>query len=285
MIRYCIFLLIFAFSSAAFANKDAAKAINDALIYHAYFGTAKATQKLLARGGDPDTVDEHGWPILAIAADRNDDQATPIAKALIDAGANINAAYRNNYPLLNAIKNNNSSLVSMLVAADANLRIRSPEGVSVYKIAKKLGNKDIIYYLEKQLFEEAQTQKFLRSEQHISQLLQQYGFHHCAFNYWGYYLRSKQDKDADVEAIKQRMRNHAIHASEIGRRAATYFPKVYNEKFDNIVLKEREYVSKTLNDMISNRNRRIHGVGKVADMLKRCHIEKTPEYFHAVATQ
>lgn len=276
-ITLCLVLAI----TPAYANK----ALSEALIYHVYFGKAAAVQNLMDKGADPNTRDEHGWPALAAATDRNDSQAYPIAKILIDAGADVNASHNQNYPLLNAIKNNRAPLVALLVAADANLRIRSPEGVPVYNVAKKLNNPDIIYYLEKQLFEEAQTQSFLRSKRHLKQLTSQYAFHHCAFQYWGYYLRSKQDKNMDEEALKNKMRKHAAKASAIGERTLRYFPKVFEEKFNEVAANQRKHISQTLNEMISNRNRRVQGVGKPKDMLKRCHLKRTPAYFHAVALQ
>ena len=87
----------------------------------------------------------------------------------------------------------------------------------------------------------------------------------------------------DEEAIKDRMRQHAAAASEIGKRALRYFPDVYHEKFQNVAATERSYITNLLNEMISNRNRKLQGIGKVDDMLKRCHIDKTPAYFQAIA--
>jgi len=268
-------------SSYASAND----ALNDTLIYHTYFGQATSVQQALTKGADPNTRDEHGWPALAAAADRSDKEAYPIAKALIEAGADVNAAKDRNYPLLNAIKNENEKLVALMVAADVNLRVKNIEGVSVYSIAKKLGNPKIIYQIEKELMEQAQTQTFLRGRQHLKQLTTQYAFHHCAFQYWGYYLRSKQDKNVDETLVKNRMQLHANDAAAIGQRAAQYFPTIFQSKYEQIASTQRESVSKTLNDMISNRNRRRLGVGTLKDMFKRCHLNKTPAYFHAIAAR
>ncbi|MDG1286631.1 MAG: ankyrin repeat domain-containing protein [Rickettsiales bacterium] len=259
------------------------EAMNETLIYHTYFGKAASVQQALVKGANPNTRDEHGWPVLAAAADRSGNEAYAISKALLEAGADVNAAKDRNYPILNAIKNENAPLVALMVAANANLRVRNAEGISVYSIAKKLGNSRIIYQIEKKLMEQAQTQTFLRSKQHLRQLTSQYAFHHCAFQYWGFYLRSKQDKEMDEEAIKDRMRTHANDASATGQRALQYFPNAYNAQYDKIISTQRANLAATLNKMISNRNRRRQGVGKTADMFKRCHLDKTPTYFHATA--
>jgi hypothetical protein len=281
-----LLLVLFSFFTLirpAFSTDESQKALRDAMIYHAYFGNAEGMRRALSKGGDPNTKDEHNWPLLAVAADRSDDQAYPISYLLLKAGANPDIAKDLHYPLINAIKNNNAPLVALLVADDANLRIYGPDGISAYKLAKKYNNPKIVYYLEKQFFEEAQTQQFLKSRLHLKQLTTQYAFHHCAFQYWGFYLRSKQDKDMNVEAIKNRMRFYANGASELSKRAAHYFPTVHEQKFDAIAEKQRDRIGNELNAMISNRNRREQGVGSIPDLILRCNLISTPDYFHAIA--
>lgn len=266
-------------------EEEQQKMLADSLIYQAYFGDAASTRELLRKGADPNTRDEHDWPVLAVAADRSDKQAYPIAYALIRAGADINAGHERNYPIINAIKNKNASLVALLVSEDVHLRVRGPDGLTAYQNAQKMKHPAILYFLEKEFFEQAQTQKFLRSKLHLRQLTSQYAFHHCAFQYWGFYLRSKQDQDMDEDAIRERMRKYAYAAQAIGERAAQYFPEIYRKEYDAIADKQRNYISEQLNKMISNRNRRQQGVGKISDLLKRCNINLTPEYFHAIAVK
>ena len=273
------FLTLFVMLPKSYASQE----LDKALIYHTYFGSLKDVERMLEKGASPNATDEHGWPVLAIAADRSDKQAYPIAKILVRKGADVNAAHERNYPLLNAIKNNNEPLVALLVSEEANLRARGPDGTPLYSTAKKLKNPTILYYIEKRLFEEQQLRSFLNSTKHLKQMSQIYRFDHCAFQYWGYYLRSKQDKDMKIEQIKDRMRQHAFRASATGERIAQYFPQFTEEKLKSIATKQRQYVSKLLNDMISNRNRRAKGVGKIKDMAKRCYLSKTPTYFHAEA--
>lgn len=257
--------------------------LNDALVYHAYFGKADAVIRTLKKGADANAKDEHGWPVIAVAADRSDGQAFAISYALIKAGANINIAKDGNYAIFNAIKHNNTKLVALLVSESANLNVTNQDGLTVMAAARKTGNKRIIEILDKRIFEEQQLLTFLSSTEHLKQITSEYGFHHCAFQYWGYYLRSKQDKGMNEDAIKGRMQHHANEAARVGRLALQYFPDIYNQHYDVIASKQREHISKTLNELISNRNRRVMGVGKIEDMFKRCNLKKTPLYFHAVA--
>lgn len=273
---------LFAISSVGF-SASANGELNKSLIYYSYFGKADAVQRLLDQGADPNTLDEHGWPVIAVATDRTDGQALEISKALIKAGAEVNRAKGRNYAIVNAIKNRNVDLVAQLIYADANLRVKAPDGSNLMTFAKKKGNQEILEIVTKRVLEQRQFFEFLQSKMHIKQLTSQYGFHHCAFQYWGYYLRSKQDKNIDEEKIKDHMRYHANEATKIGRRALQFFPDVYNKQYDLIAGKQRKELTENLNKLISNRNRRIKGVGKTADMFKRCQLNKTPTYFHNIA--
>ena len=87
----------------------------------------------------------------------------------------------------------------------------------------------------------------------------------------------------DGEKIKNRARHHANAASKIGLLALQYFPQAYNQHYDVIAGKQRKHISGSLNELISNRNRRAMGVGEIKDLFKRCNLKKTPVYFHAVA--
>ena len=258
-------------------------ALGDSLVYHAYFGETQQVEQLLAKKADPNTKDEHGWPVIAVAADRSDGQAYDISKALIAAGADVNVARGSHYAIFNAIKHNNTKLVALLVAADADLNVKNADGLTVMAAARKTANAQTIDLLDKRIFEAIELQRFLLSIGHLKQLTSQYAFHHCAFQYWAYYHRSKQERDMDGEKIKNRARHHANAASKIGLLALQYFPQAYNQHYDVIAGKQRKHISGSLNELISNRNRRAMGVGEIKDLFKRCNLKKTPVYFHAVA--
>lgn len=278
--QYVLSMFISLCYTLAFSyNAQALDPLNESLVYHTYFGKVEEIQKLLVKGADPNTRDEHYWPVLAIAADRSDEQSYPIAKALIEAGAELDIGHQRNYPLINAIRNRNVPLIRLLVSQGANLMVKDSDGNSALSLARETRNHEIIDPLEKQLLEEEQTQIFLRSARHLWQITQQYAFHNCAFQYWGYYLQSNQDADMDENAVKDKIQYHARKIAALGRRALRYFPTTYRSKFDRIASDERQKITRELDDMISNRNRRRKGVGSLQDQLKRCGIEQSPLHY------
>lgn len=244
--------------------------LNESLIYNVYFGTAADVQRLLRKGADPNATDEHQWPALAIASDRNDAESTPIAQALIEAGADVNNAHNLNYSLINAIRNNNVPLVELLLSHEASIRVYDARGQSPYAIAKKEGNEEILYYLEKIIFEERQLKSYLQSAVHLRQIMEKFTFNNCAFQYWSFYLNSKQDKNIDEAAMKKRIQGHANKAQEAGREGLRFFPTIFQNPLSKMTTQTRLAIYNELNGMLSNRNRRVHGVGKEADMQQRC---------------
>jgi len=283
MNRYLSSLVLFLTTLCGAWAAQANDELNDALIYHAYFGNAQAIEKLIQKGADPNTKDEHGWPLIAVASDRNDGHALPISTVLINAGADINVAAKKNYPIFNAIKHKNKDLVALFIAHNINLKVTNPRGMTVQEAAAKTSNRDIIDIISQRVFEEDQANTFLKSKQHLIQLTSRYRFHHCARNYWGYYFRSKQDKDMNKAEIRTRIRHHSTQASLVARNAQRYFTAAYNQHYDVIASEQRSYINDMLNELISNRNRRVMGVGQMKDMLKRCYIIKTPAHFHSTA--
>ena len=248
-----------------------ADALSESLIYHTYFGTAQEVQRLLDKGADPNSKDEHGWTALAIATGRNDANALPIATALIAKGADINAAVGRNYPLVNAIINKNGPLVSLLVAHDVSLQILDEKGNSMLQLAKAMGDQDVIYYIDKRLFELEQTKTFLYSGQHLWQIARRYIFENCAFQYWAFYLKSEQDKGKfDEAAMKKRISDHAAKAQQEASFGSHYFKVFQGANAQTLTTSARQMIYEQLNVMISNRNRRENGVGTEKDFDKRC---------------
>ncbi len=264
-------------SSPTFADKE----MDNSLIYYTYFGKEHQAVSILEKGANPNAVDKHQWPALAIAADRSDAQSFPIAKALIEAGADINAGHNHNYPITNAIKNANLQLAELLINKGVNLRVHNQEGTPLLTLAKDLGDERIINLVEKILFEQKQTQDFLTSQAYLNQLTTTYKFNHCAVQYWNFYLRSKQDKDMNADNIKDIITFHANKAVAAGYAAAQYFPQVYTQSYEVMAGNQRATITENLNSLISNRNRRSQGVGTAADLAMRCKLSDVPTYFHS----
>jgi hypothetical protein len=255
---------------ACFASTAQAGMLEESLIYHTYFGTVQEVQRLLNKGADPNAKDEQGWTALAIAAARNDSQAYPIAEALVNKGADINAAVDRDYPLINAIRNKNEPLVALLMSRDVSLNITDDKGLTAPVLAKNTGNEKIHYYIDKRLFEEQQARSFLYGGVHLWQIATRYVFNTCAVQYWGFYYKSKQDAKMDEKALKEKVSTFALKAKQDAYFGSRYFAALQADKLKNLTETTRSMIYVELDGMISNRNRRDQGVGKEKDFQKRC---------------
>jgi ankyrin repeat protein len=72
-ICYTIYLISLLF--IAFPLRASADPLSEALIYHTYFSGPTEVKRLLDKGADANSTDSHGWTALAIASDRNDNNA------------------------------------------------------------------------------------------------------------------------------------------------------------------------------------------------------------------
>ena len=95
----------------AFAAED----LNKELAYRVQFSKVGDVDILLKEGANPNYVNSLGFPMVAVAVSRNDSDALPILKALIEGGADANqGGDSNQYPIIIAINNNNLSIVKYL---------------------------------------------------------------------------------------------------------------------------------------------------------------------------
>src|SRR5690606_30600335 len=82
------------------------------LLYQASLGNATEVKETLALGANPNAANNDRVPALSVAASRTDAQALPIAQALVDKGASLEARDPSgNTPLMSAIAANNLPLV------------------------------------------------------------------------------------------------------------------------------------------------------------------------------
>jgi ankyrin repeat protein len=251
---------------------SAANSLNESLIYYVYFGTARDVEQVLRLGADPNTVDKHQWPALAIASDRKSPESTPIAIALIRAGADMNRAHLNSYPIHNAIKNGNEKLVFFLLKRGVNLNVRDPQGLDPFQLAHISKNPQIKYYFSKLRFEEAQAKTFLKSKVHLWQRLKRFTYHNCAYQYWSFYVKSGQDKEIDIFKLQRDIAEHARKARVAGGHLLTHFRQMNRDRILGMTAQTRRTIYDELNSMVSNQYRSKHGVGKPADMEKRCGV-------------
>jgi hypothetical protein len=270
MVTRFYYLIALFVGFAAPISSASASSLNESLIYHSYFSTAAEVKSLLDKGADPNSKDKHGWTALAIASDRADPQATPIAEALIAKGADINAAVDRNSPIINAISNKNASLVRVLLLYKVNLKVADSKGNSPMALAKKMQQADIIYYLDKKAFEEAQLSAYLFSTEHYQQITSKFIMANCQYQYWSFYLKSEQDENMDKVAITERIQQNAKVISAMNAEGSRYFALYRDGKMNQVAADARNVIFQQLNAYLSNRNRRENGVGKESDMLERC---------------
>jgi hypothetical protein len=241
------------------------------LIYHVYFGKSTEVQRLLEKGADPNAKDEHGWTALAIASARSDiAEATAISSLLIEKGAQLNVKSGDSYPIFNAILNKNAPLAAVLLEHEVDLKVLDAKGQSVLAIAKKMEEQTIIYYLEKKYFEEEQLRTYLTSQLRYQQLMRKFTLANCYFQYWSFYLSSKQDEKMDEAALRTRINGFVSEISTVAAVGSPHFTSFRSESLNPFAANVRKAIFAELNDMISNRNRKANGVGTEADAVKRC---------------
>jgi hypothetical protein len=100
--------------------------------------------------------------------------------------------------------------------------------------------------------------------------MEKFTMDHCQFEYWRFYLKSKQDKNMNEAALLQRLKDYMKEISLLTMQGAPYFSTFRDGKHNEIATGIRTTIYEELNEMISNRNRRENGVGTEADASKRC---------------
>lgn len=261
------FLLLCVVPPQVVTAKDS---LDESLIYYVYFGKATDVARILRMGANPNAQDKHHWPALAIASDRKSSESTPIAIALVKAGAKIDLGYQHNYPLINAIKNNNDDLVFFLITRGARLDLLDAKGRSAFELAQSSKNKRIRNLIGAIKQEAEQLNQFLTSKVHLRQRLTAFAFNNCAFQYWSFYVNSGQDPELDEFRMTARKNNHASEAQNAATHLFNHFPVFSQSMIHSLTSTIRRTIFNELDGMVSNRNRRKNGVGTVADMKKRC---------------
>ncbi|GAA1222914.1 hypothetical protein GCM10009665_11440 [Kitasatospora nipponensis] len=105
-------------------------------------GDVQAVDTLLRAGADPDTVDEHGTPVLCLAVEAFD---LPMVETLLSAYASPDRADAlGRTPLLRAIELGAGDLTSMMVGRGAHLWIKDAEGRDALALARHWHGTDVV---------------------------------------------------------------------------------------------------------------------------------------------
>jgi hypothetical protein len=149
-----VFLLAPEAMAADMEKKDPAQEI----VYRTNLGRANDVKLLIKKGVSPNQTDEKGTPLVALAATRKDNEGPNVLKALLDAGADIDAKdAEGQTALFYAVRQGNKSIIQFLL--DRGISYYSPDnsGVIARTLAFQQGKQDIVELMDK--FVTAQTDK------------------------------------------------------------------------------------------------------------------------------
>lgn len=248
----------------------AASIYDKELPYKVRFGQATDVEILLEKGADPNQMNESGMPLVAVAASRTDGLAVPILRALIKAKANVNdGGFSKQYPIIIAARRGDAELMSFLLnEAYADFNVQDPNGAFPRDIAEHNGYLDLVAMIDAIQDERAKTLQDMYSPERRNQLIRELLFSSCGHNYMHYYFSTKQDdipKEKQAEALelyKGRMVAALNDLQQIFQMDQTALLSLATDASKRIF--------NELEALISNRNRRKHGVGKPEDLEKRC---------------
>ncbi len=264
----CILLTFIGFP--ANAVEQSRYALDDDLIYRITFGSTEDIHILLEKGANPNARTSQGNPALSVAVERNDLEAVRMVRVLLGKGANPNAPDKaGNVPLVTAIKNKQAEMVVNLVEQGADVHATSAAGVTVMALAKQTGDTALMKPIQDKLGKEETDAAAMRTPERFRDIIRLYGFHSCAYQYWSYYLASRQVPEQQADTEKKIAASRA-QLAQLLQQIRTYYPTTTTEELQHVADKAAHKVYEILDAMVSNRNRAEHGVGTDDDARHRC---------------
>lgn len=271
MIRYRLFFSgLCAMLALAVSAANAKDTIDDDLVYKATIGNAAQVQQLLKGGASPNAVNTEGWSALSLAANRIDGEALPIVKVLVEAGADVNGSANGYSAVINAARNSQVDVVAYLLDHGANPRSVDHNGNDLTWIARHVREPAMQTLVDAVFERERKREQELRSEENLKRLVKEYSYALCEAKYWAFYVASKQDPDMDKEKLTAHINQRLKDANEASRQLFHYFPHLDQPGFQKMTSLSQQTVQQDLEGLISNRNRKAHGVGTQEDMNSRC---------------
>lgn len=246
--------------------KETAK---DEAIYRASLGKAEDVKMLVEKLGNANIVDDMGWPLLAIAAARTDPDAFAVVQALVEAGADVNYhGGRMNYPIMFAVQSGNAEIVKFLLEQGANYRVTDPYGVRLVDYARQSGDPEVIEIIEDAVNNDVLNLARVRSQQYLDQISFDLAYNACALQYYTYYYSSGQDAVPLVQQNEILEKHKLVIGRSIGDLVTLF--RLPQAEANNLFHAARKEIFTELEGLISNRWRRIKGIGQPGDMEERC---------------
>lgn len=239
------------------------------LSYRIEFGNPNDVRILLDKGADPNGVNDLGWPLVSVAARRTDGKAVDIVDMLVRAGAELNqGGPSRQYPIIIAARNGDVALAHYLLQKGVDTAVRDRNGVEPVEIAKYYGHEEVFEILQELALKRAEELERRRSPERMQELRRNLVAESCAAQYMAYYFKSGQDKFSDEEKEEALADRHTQMTTSINDLF-----QIFKTPMADIQVMRDYGAQKIYNEMeslISNRNRRKHGIGAEGDVEKRC---------------
>lgn len=272
----CIIALwLSAFGAALTVDAATPKEYRQELIYRTTLGKAEDVRILLKKVGNPNLTDGMGYPLLYIAAARNDQQAMPVVKVLLEQGADVNFdAGMGHFPIIAAVQSGNIDIIELFFEKGASYRVEDGFGIPLVDYARQSGDPEIRRLIEDRVQEDIRQMVAGRTQSALDDMTYQLVYHTCAMQYFSYYYETDQD---DIPKAEQQatLDKHKKLVSQAASRLAARF-HVGSIELQELFAAGKEGIHAEMEDMISNRWRRKQGVGQPGDMEKRCRVHAAP---------
>jgi len=294
---FFVFTLLFAWSPPALAADDQ----EAEMVYRASLGRADDVRLLLSQKVSPDSKNDKGVPVLALASARKDLEGLNVVQALVEGGAAVDAHDAGGQTaLFYAAKQGNVPIVTYLLSKKASSTAIDTSGNQPRMVAYLAGQKDVVEALDAFVVQNAndvrkqaqqeQTEKQLQAVQKQNEALRQQleekskpepmsneaqkvaadlAFSSCAFQYWSYCSSEKQSTELSAEQLESIIASTQEQSESLKTQLSQDY-KIGNAQVNNVLLSAQRRIYNELSDMPSNIERHEQGVGKRSDMTQRC---------------
>lgn len=239
------------------------------MVYRVTQGKADDVKLLLSKISNPNMIDRMGWPILSIAASRTDEEGIKVVKVLVEAGADVNFdGGTRNYPIMFAVQSGNAETVKYLLGKGADYRVKDAYGVKVVDFARAGRNTEVRELISSAIEKDIDTLSRKRSQEYLDEVTHRLAYHSCALQYYGFYYKSRQDPIPLEEQERNLNQEKEIVGKSISELMMMF--RVQPQGTMDVFNAAKNAIYSEMENLISNRWRRIKGVGKPGDMEERC---------------
>ncbi len=267
---FCTLLVCWLCLAPAADARQAGFDPNKEMPYRVAYGNAGDVALLLKKGANANGVNEVGWPLVSVAAARSDNQTIPILENLVSNGADLNkGGPSNQYPIIIAARTGNAELMRFLLDHNVRLDVTDTNGATALQIAVHNNERNVVEILEELRKRKEAEEREKRSPENFRRLLQDFGLNQCALHYYGYIYHSGQEKKMTKEEMKAELEAYQGKAMDAFKELQALF-HIQPEIFSQVSKYMESSLNSQFNYLISNRNRKKHGIGTKKDINERC---------------